>query len=970
MNKDMTRSFMLLSASLLAFNPLAAQIAWNGSGTYTQDFSGFNGTSGSLPDGFFAEAEQSSPPFVPGGAGGTVTGSDGTIGFRTFRDPASTEDLNKRWFGILEGSGLGDSRLFAEIKNTSGNAITALRVKYRAAIWRDGARENSIRLKYNTSTGGFSSVPDSDVWVAPINAGGNIAYDGNLPAYSSQREVVIVLPSPLANNATAYLRWQYSTNSGSGTRDGLGITDIEIEAVPTGGVQLPWDGGNGNWSSANWDGDNWISGRKAVFSNANNTISVNGNFVVNGIEFGATNVALANGSGNLLFSGTVNIPNSAHTATITATINGADLVKQGAGTLVLGGNANLTGDLKVYEGAVNTASTFTVSNTARVDLGNSTTFKLGGNLTVRGLTGSESGTVNIDGAVLTLKQEGSNVSYRGAIIGNGDIIKTGVGLQEFQTTTKAYTGETAIVQGTLAVTRNGILTHTEAIKVYGPATEDENGNDNLDYGELLLNRDGLYTFGSALTNLPIITLDGGWLATDTNLVVTLANPVVLVIPTGADLDAQGRPDLGNQIFARGATGSLTLNGAITGEGGFRKQGQGTLTLASAGNTYTGGTNVRNGTLVVPATGSLGSGPLLFTNDEDTRTLILNADSTVSLLDGNSPDPAEAGVNNAFLQIASGKTLTVNQADDVYYDDEVGEWVENDTRFQGDITGAGNFVKSGRGYLRFSRYAKTLTGTVTVSQGVLDVSAPAALASVASITVEQGGQLRLSTNGEGVEYGFGGLVYLGSTQRAIGGNVQDDRGLGILGGLRYDPAAGVHSATLFSGVVVTANSDIHVDGQEKVFTLAGDLSSTGSYDLTRTGGGTVVITGTATGYAGTFTLLNGATVINTVLGQIGGEVDITVGATVGAAAPASLSGTGAVVGSVAYASNATIVVDGSTPVLTINGNLDLGTATIDTGNVGTGTYNLFAVTGTADISSVTIVGGGTIGFSSGYVQITK
>lgn len=65
-----------------------------------------------------------------------------------------------------------------------------------------------------------------------------------------------------------------------------------------------------------------------------------------------------------------------------------------------------------------------------------------------------------------------------------------------------------------------------------------------------------------------------------------------------------------------------------------------------------------------------------------------------------------------------------------------------------------------------------------------------------------------------------------------------------------------------------------------------------------------------------------------------------------------------------------MVDGSTPVLTINGNLDLGTATIDTGNVGTGTYNLFAVTGTADISSVTIVGGGTIGFSSGYVQITK
>jgi autotransporter-associated beta strand protein len=956
----------LLVASILALPPLTAQIAWTGVGTYTQDFSGFNGTEASLPTGFFAEADESPLPFVPGGSGGTVDGTNSTTGFRTFRLTTSPVDPDKRWFGIFEGAALSDSRLFAEIENTSGAPITALRVRYRTSIWRDGNRQNSIRLKYNNSTGGFSSVPDSDVWVPSVNAGGNIAYDGNDSAYSSQRDVIITLPTPLPNNSTGYLRWQYSTNTGSGSRDGLGITDIQIDAISE-GIARTWDGGSANWSTTNWDGGSWIAGRKATFIDPSDTVSVNGNFVVNGIQFSANNVTLSNGGGALALAGSVTIGNASHTATINADIVGADLVKNGLGTLVLGGDADLSGDLKLFAGTVRIGSTFSISNTARVDLGNNTTFDLDGNdLTVRGLNGAESGTVDIDGAILTLVQNGSGTSYRGAIIGNGDIIKAGSGEQEFQDAVKVYSGETVVEQGTLAVTLNGIMTHTAAITVNGPETE----LDPTGYGELLLNRDETYLFGSALGSAPSITLDGGWLATDSGVIATLENPVVLEVPVGVDLDAQGRPDLGNQIYARGATGLLELTGAITGTGGFRKQGQGELILSSSANTYSGGTNVRNGTLTVPAGGSLGSGPLLFTNDEDTRTLILEENATVSLLDGNSPDPAEMGVNNAFLEIASGKTLTVDQAEDVFFDAELEEWVEINTRFQGDILGAGNFVKDGLGYLSFSRYAKTLTGSVSINEGVLDVSAPAALASVSAINVAQGGQLRLATNGTGVSYAFGGPLNLGSTQRATGGDLQDDRGFGILGGLRYDPASGVNSATLSSAIVVTANADIHVNGVDKTLTHSGAFSSSGTYDLARTGGGTFVLTGMASGYNGTLTLLNGATVINTTLGNTTTPVSITVGYTVDAAAPASLSGTGQVNGDVNYVTDSGIVVSATTPVLTINGDLDLGTAEIDTSGVGSGTYNLFDVTGTASFGSVTITGGGSISQVGNTVRVVK
>ena len=63
----------------------------------------------------------------------------------------------------------------------------------------------------------------------------------------------------------------------------------------------------------------------------------------------------------------------------------------------------------------------------------------------------------------------------------------------------------------------------------------------------------------------------------------------------------------NHVITTPASGdSLTLSGAITGSGGYNKQGAGTVVVTNNDNTYTGLTDVQAGTLSVTADNGLGA----------------------------------------------------------------------------------------------------------------------------------------------------------------------------------------------------------------------------------------------------------------------------------------------------------------------------------------------------------------------------
>ncbi len=326
----------------------------------------------------------------------------------------------------------------------------------------------------------------------------------------------------------------------------------------------------------------------------------------------------------------------------------------------------------------------------------------------------------------------------------------------------------------------------------------------------------------------------------------------------------------SRLHARNA-GTLVLTGDISGIGELRKTGEGTLRLEGLVRN-TGGWEITNGTVEVVRTNGLPEGPLRFGSPENRRTLVLAGDQTVTLLDGDSPDPDDPGAENTLtLHLAPETVLTVDQAKVVEGEAEI------DTRFQGEITGAGGFTKTGEGIFRFTRWPKAYTGPTTVGQGVLALSESAALAQTASVDVQAGGQLRLTTSGDDVRYRFGGPLTLAGDGRGGAITVGEERG--ILGALRYDPGSGEHTATLESGVVIAEDTTVHVNGIDKTLVLEGALSGAGT--LKRSGGGDLVLRGESTLTGGT-RIENGITRVQSGSALGSGPmqfVDATMSATV-------------------------------------------------------------------------------------------
>jgi rhamnogalacturonan endolyase len=138
-----------------------------------------------------------------------------------------------------------------------------------------------------------------------------------------------------------------------------------------------------------------------------------------------------------------------------------------------------------------------------------------------------------------------------------------------------------------------------------------------------------------------ITLNGGTLGAIAPW--STAHPIILV-GTPASTYLRGADSLGN-------ANSFSLNGVLSGAGGFTKVGAGAVTL-SAANTFTGDVVVSEGELVV--SGSLAPGGTLYVNSGGTLSVIGTLNRGITLGDGGSIAPSIAGVG-----IVTGSSLTWN-----------------------------------------------------------------------------------------------------------------------------------------------------------------------------------------------------------------------------------------------------------------------------------------------------------------------
>ena len=206
---------------------------------------------------------------------------------------------------------------------------------------------------------------------------------------------------------------------------------------------------------------------------------------------------------------------------------------------------------------------------------------------------------------------------------------------------------------------------------------------------------------------------------------------------------------GNVLFDNTTANPYTVSGgSIGGAGSLTKDNSGTVTLANslantngitvnagildlgtANNTFTGVINVAGGELkfggaALPSTGSLNSQAVTLNGGKITRTsnTVITNDTQIFTINTNGSE----------ISVDSSATTT---------------W-----RIGGKVSGAGNWTKSGTGVLALGRFsdsnpANDFTGTVTVTQGTLDLRHSDSLGSTAAGTFIQGAVLMMQNFGQ-------------------------------------------------------------------------------------------------------------------------------------------------------------------------------------------------------------------------------
>ncbi|SAI05168.1 autotransporter [Bordetella ansorpii] len=517
------------------------------------------------------------------------------------------------------------------------------------------------------------------------------------------------------------------------------------------------------------------------------------------------------------------------------------VVKQGSGTATLTGANTYSGGTTINAGTLALGAGGSLLGTGAVDLANAgATLDLGGAnapQTIGALTGVAGASVMLGANGLAFGGSGSH-TFGGTIGGTGGIVKQGSGTETL-TGANTYTGGTTISAGTLALGTGGSLAAGGAV--------------NLSASGASLNISG------AGADQTLGALSG------------VAGTTV---------------SLGANMLSFGDATDQTFNGTITGTAGIVKQGAGSQTLG-ADNTYSGGTTLMDGTLVVGSNGALGTGAL-----------------TVS--------------GPASLEAATAVTL----ANDVVLDSTATLDGSQDLTLAGVVSGGGALVKNGAATLTLSGI-NTFSGGATLNAGTLTVGNAQSLG-LGELTVN-GGRLSLGateltvTSLDGMT---GGTIDLGTGNLNISGGGAYS---GVLTGAGSLIKSGIDTLTLLGENLYTGGTRV-AQG-----TLSVGYLGTGSVlgNLNVSSGATLAGSGTV-GQGGTVIIESGGHLapgnsIGTL--NVAGNLDLNPGAILDFE-----FGRPGASGNAASATNDRVAVTGN---LTLDGTLNIA----QSGAPADGTYNV-------------------------------
>jgi autotransporter-associated beta strand protein len=576
------------------------------------------------------------------------------------------------------------------------------------------------------------------------------------------------------------------------------------------------------------------------------------------------------------------------------------------GTITLSGNLaigeNITFDADAASGLTITGSTITVATGTTLTLtnGSSDTLAIASKITgLGGVTKTGAGAVTLSGGN---DYSGATSIGAGTLTANGGIgdgsavtVSSGATLNlSSNETVGSLTGSGAVTLGSYTLTAgdgsstsfDGIISGTGALTKTGTGTLTLTGANSYS-GPTTVSAGTLELNSSAGTALA-----------DSSAVTLSGGTLRLASATetiGTLSGASGTLALGANALTVSQGSAGTFSGAITGSGSLIKSGTGDLTLAGSTNStgFTGTTTISQGKLVVASDNNLGGGAVTLSGGTLGITAAATIDNAVTL-----------GSGDGTVEVASGISATLS----------------------GVVGGSNALTKTGTGSLTLSGN-NTYTGSTTISAGMLVAGHNNALGTTAgSTTVATGATLQLASG-----------VTLAEDLTVSGTGVSSVGALQVTTG----------SATVSGAVAMGANTTIGVSGTG--LTLSGVVSGTG-FNLTKTGNGTLTLSGTVNTYTGTTTVSAGTL-------AIAGSGSISTGSIT--LAGGTLDSTGSSVtlaNTVALGSGNGTVNIGSGNALTLSGVVSGANALTKTG---TGTLTLSgsnSYTGATTVSAGTLIAG--------------
>ncbi|NBV86424.1 MAG: hypothetical protein EBS01_09225, partial [Verrucomicrobia bacterium] len=494
------------------------------------------------------------------------------------------------------------------------------------------------------------------------------------------------------------------------------------------------------------------------------------------------------------------------------------LTKLGAGTLILSGSYSYAGSTTVGAGSLylqraNLSSPGALSMGSNTFLGVSfggandfSDAQLGALLNISSWAGVGN-TLSID----TSNYSGSGASYSGAVsVANGVLVKAGSGLLSL-TGTQSY-GSVNVAAGTLQFgTGSTGAPGSVPISIATGARVSFNlsgaplmagvisGGGALSVlgGSLSLSGTNSYAGGTTLSAGTLELLSAAALGTGS---LYLSGTSTLRLGGAFDLSAGTiSAASGVSLFLDTGSNNVTFSKGFAGSSAMAltKMGAGSLTL-NAASTYTGVTTVAAGILSLGTLNAIGSsGTILFSGG----TLQFGSGVAVDL-------------SSRFAPIASGTLATV-------------DFGANNITFASALTGAGGLSKLGSGSLTLAG-ANTLSGGVTLAGGNLILGNPAALGT-GTFTLASGS----------LDASVSNLTLANNPAQLWNADFK------FIGSQNLNMGAGA----------ITFIADREINVAASILTLAGAITNNGSNSLTKSGLGTLVLSGANT-FGGATTVASG------------------------------------------------------------------------------------------------------------------